>query len=272
MKSNHMVKVNFHWQIPELYASQKKKNGNHLFKHNIRAPNGEFYLSYTYQAMINIGNYTIGTHKLKSSENFYPVGEPCDYFLYYNKFAPILINNLTEYEVINKYHTQFKVSYYAKNKEIIVHDELIILIQGKIFDQINTVFLSGKNKTILFEEDTYILHVFNIPSETYSNVNLSDFVRGWLIGNFYPSIQNRTDFEIGSLQHKKGEVWGFHYHKKSIEINILIDGLLNINNQIIKKNDIFIFNRNVISCPLFLEDSKVICIKIPSEPNDKYII
>ena len=60
------------------------KATEYLFENNIRAPNGEFYLSYTYQAMLDL-KYTVGTYLLSSIEKFYPVGEPNDYFNYYNK-------------------------------------------------------------------------------------------------------------------------------------------------------------------------------------------
>jgi len=249
---------------------------DYLFENNIRAPNGEFYLSYTYQAMINIGGYNIGTHKLKNDEFFYPVGEPIDYFSYYNKTANLKIMELNHYETINNYSQHFKIQYNQKNENIIVDNELIIVIKGNIYDNTNNstniIFLSGPNKILTFNEDTYFLRVFNVFSQNYDIVNIYNYLRGWIIGDFLPSIKKINNFEVGLLSHQKNELWDFHYHKQSIEINILIEGIININNNIIKKNQIFIFDKNIISCPLFLENCKLICIKIPSVPNDKHII
>jgi hypothetical protein len=45
-----------------------------------------------------------------------------------------------------------------------------------------------------------------------------------------------------------------------------------LNNVIINYNEIFILKKNVIACPMFLEDSNILCIKIPSVIGDKYII
>ena len=53
-----------------------------MVKNNIRAPNGEFYISLVYQSMIE-NNYKISIHKLQDSEYFHPVGEPLDYFNYF---------------------------------------------------------------------------------------------------------------------------------------------------------------------------------------------
>lgn len=240
---------------------------DYLFKHNIRAPNNEFYLSYTYQAMINIGGYSIGTYRLQSPNCFYPLGEPIDYFKYYNKFTKLPIYKIEEYQHINNYE-YFKVDFKHKNEEFVINNELIIIIKGKIRNHPNII--CGKCNTLNFEEDTYFLRVHSIINESLLNIN--DYTRGWLIGNFQPSIKQTPDFEIGLLSHKKNEYWDFHYHKLCVEINILIEGKMNINDNIIKNNNIFVFDKNVISCPIFLEDCKILCIKIPSHPNDKYYI
>ena len=42
---------------------------------------------------------------------------------------------------------------------------------------------------------------------------IEDFTRGWIIGNFDPSLLKTDKFEVGLLQHKAGEVWPKHYHK-----------------------------------------------------------
>jgi len=52
-----------------------------MIENNDRAPNGEFYISLTYNPLISFG-YKIGYHKLPDNEHFYPVGEPIDYFHY----------------------------------------------------------------------------------------------------------------------------------------------------------------------------------------------
>jgi dTDP-glucose pyrophosphorylase/quercetin dioxygenase-like cupin family protein len=242
----------------------------YLFKNNIRAPNNEFYLSYTYQALLNLGNYSIGTYRLNEiNENFYPVGEPEDYFNYYNSYSKVNIYKLDDFEIVNNQidKTLFKLDYLKKEDSLNTNNELIINLNN-IFD---TIFFTGENNIINFNENTYILRVFNI-NKLFDNINISNYLRGWIIGNFEPSIKKETRYEIGLLTHLKGEKWHFHYHKEAIEINILLKGKMIINNIELNKGDIFIFNKNIIACPIFLEDCKLICIKMPSVPTDKYII
>ena len=56
---------------------------DYIILNDMRAPNGEFYVSNTYQAMIKLG-YKIGIYELFEGEIYYPVGEPLDYYAYFN--------------------------------------------------------------------------------------------------------------------------------------------------------------------------------------------
>lgn len=241
----------------------------YMIQNNMRAPNGEFYLSYTYQALLDIGGFKIGTSLLGKDEKFYPVGEPEDYFYYYNNYHSFLKGKL---ETINIANQNYKLDYRVKDQELLITDELIIIISGRIKDIHSIVNLTGKNKKLLFLEDTYFLRFDNIISDEFMIIDPFNYTRGWLIGNFEPSIKKTTEFEVGILSHKKNEKWGFHYHKESIETNILLEGKMLINGKLLNAGDLFIFNKNMIACPIFLEDCKLICIKTPSVPCDKYII
>lgn len=247
----------------------------YIYNNNIRAPNGEFYLSYTYQALLNM-NYKVGTYKLKDNEYFYPVGEPDDYFKYYNKYTPIEKYNINFYNKsiiekrLNTYSNIFTINYNNANEETEIYNKLFIIIKGKIDMDVNILLIS--NQKIKFEEDTiYIL--FNLKTEITNNkIDISQYTRGWLIGDFIPSIEINKEAEIAYLQHEKMSKWDYHYHKESIEINILVKGKEEINGVIYKESDLFIIDKNIIACPVFLDNCDIICIKIPSVTKDKYII
>ena len=99
---------------------------------------------------------------------------------------------------------------------------------------------------------------------------LKDFFRGWIIGNFEPSLFKTKDFEVGIIVHKKGEKWPVHYHKLAIEYNVLIFGKMKINGVDISAGDIFIIEKNEISDSQFIEDCTILCLKVPSVIGDKY--
>ena len=240
------------------------KSAEYLFENNIRAPNGEFYLSYTYQGLLDMG-YNIGYHRLSYNERFYPVGEPEDYFTYYNSSAQFYMTHISNYEIINQSNL-YTFSNNKKNETIQLKNSLIILLNNQPL-----CFTSGKYYEYTFIEDGYYLQIPNITNK-YEDINIEKFTRGWLIGDFEPCIKRTPDFEIAILNHKKDEKWDFHFHEKAIEYNILLKGKMMINNILVEQNSIFIFEKNMISCPIFIDDCIVLCIKIPSIPTDKYII
>jgi quercetin dioxygenase-like cupin family protein len=100
--------------------------------------------------------------------------------------------------------------------------------------------------------------------------NIKDMTRGWFIGDFEPSILRTKDFEVGLLTHKKGEVWPKHYHALSTEYNVLIEGSMTVQGTQINPGDIFIFEPMEIADPVFHEDCKVLCVKVPSVIGDKH--
>lgn len=98
---------------------------------------------------------------------------------------------------------------------------------------------------------------------------ITDYHRGWFVGNFEPSMFNTDQFEVGVLQHKKGEEWPCHYHTGH-EINYLLSGKMVIQDTIITSGDVFMFEPYEIANPKFLEDCTVVVVKTPSKPGDKY--
>lgn len=99
---------------------------------------------------------------------------------------------------------------------------------------------------------------------------MDQMMRGWFIGNFEPSVYKTSNFEVGYLRHKRGEIWEPHYHKYSREINYLIRGKMIVRGVICSAGDIFTLEQSEVADPQFLEDCELICVKIPSIPNDKY--
>jgi hypothetical protein len=50
----------------------------------------------------------------------------------------------------------------------------------------------------------------------------------------------------------------------------LSEGRMLINERLVEKGSLFIIQKNQLTCPIFLENCKVLCIKVPSVPSDKY--
>jgi quercetin dioxygenase-like cupin family protein len=100
--------------------------------------------------------------------------------------------------------------------------------------------------------------------------NFSDMKKGWFIGDFEPTAYKTDQFEVSYRTHPKGEVWETHYHKIATEINLLVKGEMILQGRRLKSGDIFILYPYEIADPDFLEDCTVLCVKMPSVPNDKF--
>ena len=103
-----------------------------------------------------------------------------------------------------------------------------------------------------------------------SNQTLDSMKRGWLVGNFEPSILKTDLFEVAYMRHKKDEYWPPHTHNQVNEYNVLIHGKMKINNEFLEEGSVFIIPKGMLTHPRFLEDCEVLCIKVPSVPSDKF--
>ena len=94
--------------------------------------------------------------------------------------------------------------------------------------------------------------------------------RGWFIGDFSPTAFKTKDFEVGLLEHKAGEHWAAHYHKIGTEINYLFEGTMILQGHKLEAPTIFVLDPMEIADPIFLTDCKLVVVKTPSIPGDKY--
>jgi hypothetical protein len=101
---------------------------------------------------------------------------------------------------------------------------------------------------------------------------LEDFFKGWVVGNFAPSLFGTTDFEVGVKKFNEGEVELAHKQLIATEITIVISGRVRIGDQILMEGDIAVIPPKEIADFESLSDSTLVCIKYPSIPNDKIII
>jgi len=99
--------------------------------------------------------------------------------------------------------------------------------------------------------------------------NISNYYKGWILGNFNPSLFN-ANIDIGILHLLKGHKSDNHFHKIHVEYNIIITGKAKVDGIILSSGDIFIYNPLEKSNVEFLEDCILLVIKNPSSKNDKY--
>lgn len=101
---------------------------------------------------------------------------------------------------------------------------------------------------------------------------LKDMFKGWLVGNFEPSLYKTDDVEVAVKNYKAGEMDERHYHKIATEITIISDGKVRMNGTIYVSGDIITIEPGEATDFEALEDTTTTVIKIPCVKDDKYIV
>lgn len=101
-------------------------------------------------------------------------------------------------------------------------------------------------------------------------MNVDNFIKGWLVGDFKPSIINSKDIEVGLKYYKKGDKETSHVHKIITEYTIVVYGKIRMNDKVYYEKEIVEILPNTSTDFESLEDSITLVIKSPSIPSDKY--
>lgn len=101
--------------------------------------------------------------------------------------------------------------------------------------------------------------------------NLKDFVRGWFIGGFEPTIYKTTDVEVAIQHFKKGDKEASHCHKIATEITVIVIGRAIMNGLILESGDILRIEQGEFTNFEALENTVTAVVKLPGALNDKYL-
>jgi len=101
---------------------------------------------------------------------------------------------------------------------------------------------------------------------------LSDFIKGWIVGDFEPSLIKTKDFEVAVKEYQTGDKEQAHLHKVAEEITVIVSGKFKMNEQILIKGDIIHLEPGESADFECLATGATTVIKMPSVQGDKYII
>jgi quercetin dioxygenase-like cupin family protein len=102
--------------------------------------------------------------------------------------------------------------------------------------------------------------------------NISDFFKGWIVGDFSPTLHRNSDFEIAVKFFSQGEIEAAHKQLIATEITVVIEGEVRLGSSFFTRGDIISIPPNEVADFESLTDSSLVCIKFPSIPNDKVVI
>jgi|SRR6056300_423364 quercetin dioxygenase-like cupin family protein len=102
--------------------------------------------------------------------------------------------------------------------------------------------------------------------------NLNKMFRGWVVGNFEPSLYKTDDVEVAVKHYKKGDYEPKHYHKIATEITIICKGRVLMNDEFYEEGDIITIEPNEETDFRALNDVITTVIKLPCTKDDKYMV
>lgn len=102
--------------------------------------------------------------------------------------------------------------------------------------------------------------------------NLKDFVRGWFVGDFEPTLVKSKEFEVAIQYYKAGDAEPRHVHKVAREITAIAYGRVVMSGKEFVAGDIVDISPGTPTDFSVLEDAIVVVVKTPSRPSDKYVV
>lgn len=101
---------------------------------------------------------------------------------------------------------------------------------------------------------------------------LENMFKGWVVGNFEPTLHNTNDVEVAVKKYSSGDYEPKHYHKIATEITVIAQGKVLMNGNEYNSGDIITIKPGEATDFKVLEDTITTVIKLPSVKNDKYIV
>lgn len=101
--------------------------------------------------------------------------------------------------------------------------------------------------------------------------NINDFIRGWIVGAFKPSLFHTSDVEFAIQEFSKGDKEESHCHKIATEITVIVQGKAKMKGMTLSKGDIVKIEPGEYTDFEALEDTITAVIKLPGALNDKYL-
>ncbi len=98
---------------------------------------------------------------------------------------------------------------------------------------------------------------------------LKEFTKGWIVGNFEPSLFINETLEVGVKNFRAGEQEPSHKQLLATEITIITSGEVLLGGVTFSKGDIAVIPPGEFADFLSITDSTLVVLKFPSIPNDK---
>lgn len=99
---------------------------------------------------------------------------------------------------------------------------------------------------------------------------LSEFTKGWFIGDFDPSLLKTSDFEIAMKRYSEGDYEKSHAHKIATEYTLIVKGTVKMNEEFYTAGDIVEIHPGEFTDFKAITNTITVVVKVPCTKNDKF--
>lgn len=101
--------------------------------------------------------------------------------------------------------------------------------------------------------------------------HLTAMVRGWIVGDFSPTMLATSDVEVAIQRYSAGDYEVAHHHRIATEITVILGGEAEMFGKIFKDGDIVKIPPGNTTDFRAITDVTTVVVKLPGAKNDKYL-
>jgi mannose-6-phosphate isomerase-like protein (cupin superfamily) len=99
---------------------------------------------------------------------------------------------------------------------------------------------------------------------------LENFVGGWIVGDFSPTIFRTDACEVAVKHYQAGSREPAHHHKVADELTLIASGRARMSDLQLEAGDIVVVRANESTDFEAIDATVTVVVKLPSVPGDKY--
>ena len=105
----------------------------------------------------------------------------------------------------------------------------------------------------------------------FKTYQIDQFVGGWFVGAFDPSILHTNDVEVALKAYKQGDSEVSHHHKVATELTVVVSGKVKMRGETFEAGTIVEIQPGESTDFVALTDATTVVVKYPGASNDKYL-
>jgi hypothetical protein len=100
-------------------------------------------------------------------------------------------------------------------------------------------------------------------------IEVRDFKKGWLVGNFEPTLYHTGAVEVGLKSFRAGETEPAHFQRIAHELSVVVTGRCRLGDMILEEKEGVLIPPLEVADFEALTDCEIIVVKWPSIAEDK---